>query len=152
MVSNIDDPSDVWPLPKFYFLIESDSLGEIAFQEVSGLDTEEDVIAYRHNDNDQFSSVRMPGIAKSSTVTLKKGVFANDNAFWGWFEQIKMNEIKRETVTIKLLDETGAPAMVWTLSNAWPTKVTGTDLKAEGNEVAVETLELAYEGLAIENA
>ncbi len=152
MVSNIDDPSDVWPLPKFYFLIESDSLGEIAFQEVSGLDTEEDVIAYRHNDNDQFSSVRMSGIAKSSTVTLKKGVFANDNAFWGWFEQIKMNEIKRETVTIKLLDETGAPAMVWTLSNAWPTKVTGTDLKAEGNEVAVETLELAYEGLAIENA
>lgn len=151
MVSNIDDLSDLWPLPKFYFLVESDSLGEIAFQEVSGLDPE-DVIEFRQDDNERFSTVRMPGIARINNVTLKKGVFTRENAFFSWFEQIQMDLIKRETVTIKLLDETGAPAMVWTLSNAWPTKVTGTDLKAEGNEVVVETIELAYEGMAIENA
>jgi phage tail-like protein len=42
--------------------------------------------------------------------------------------------------------------MVWTLTNAWPTKITGTDMKADGNEVAVETIELAHEGLVIANA
>ncbi len=63
-----------------------------------------------------------------------------------------MNTIKRETVVIKLLDETGAPTMTWTLTNAWPTKITGTDLKSEANEVAVETLELAHEGLTIANS
>ncbi len=152
MISNIDDPSDLWPLPKFYFLVESDSLGEIAFQEVSGLDTEEDVIEYRHQDSEQFTSVRMPGFARRNNITLKKGVFANDNAFWGWFEQIKMNVIIRESVSIKLLDESGESTMVWTLNNAWPTKVTGTDLKAEGNEIGVETIEFAYEGLTLENA
>ena len=63
-----------------------------------------------------------------------------------------MNTIKRETVVIKLLDESGSPTMTWTLTNAWPTKITGTDLKSEANEVAVETLELAHEGLTIANS
>lgn len=83
---------------------------------------------------------------------MKKGVFKSDQKFWDWFNQIKLNTTKRETLTISLLDETGAPTMVWTLANAWPIKITGTDLKAEGNEVAVETIEIAYEGLTIHNA
>jgi phage tail-like protein len=82
---------------------------------------------------------------------LKKGVFVNDNNFWKWFEDIKMNNIKRETVTIQLLDERGNPTMTWTLSNAWPTKITATDMRADANEVAVETLELIHEGLTIQN-
>jgi phage tail-like protein len=94
----------------------------------------------------------MPGIKKYGNVTLKKGVFKSDNKFWDWFNQIKMNTIKRVPVTISLLDEAGKPTMVWTLTNAWPTKITGTDLKAEGNEVAVETIEIAHEGLTIANS
>lgn len=62
-----------------------------------------------------------------------------------------MNTIKRETVTIQLLDEQGSPTMSWTLTNAWPTKVTGTDLKSGTNEVAIESMELAHEGLTIAN-
>lgn len=60
-----------------------------------------------------------------------------------------MNTIKRTTVVIKLFDESGTPTMTWTLNNAWPTKITGTDLKSDGNEAAIETLELAYETLTI---
>lgn len=62
-----------------------------------------------------------------------------------------MNLIERKPVTISLLNEKGDPTMVWTLANAWPTKVTGVDLKSDGNEAAVETLVLAHEGLKIEN-
>jgi phage tail-like protein len=60
-----------------------------------------------------------------------------------------MNTIARSTVVINLLDESGSPKIVWTLNNAFPTKVTGTDLKSQGNEVAVETVEIAYETLTI---
>jgi len=63
-----------------------------------------------------------------------------------------MNTIKRVAITISLLDEAGAATMVWTLANAWPTKITGTDLKADSGEVAVETLEVAHEGLTITNS
>jgi phage tail-like protein len=84
-------------------------------------------------------------------VTLKKGIFVNDNRFWKWFQGIKLNTIKRQSVVISLLDESGKPTMVWKLANAFPTKITGTDMKSDGNEVAIETLELAHEKLTIEN-
>ena len=141
----------VWPLPKFYFQVKWDS-EVMSFQEVSGLDIEAQPIEYRHGDSPEFSTISMPGIKKSSNVTMKKGVFKSDNKFWDWFKQIKMNTVKRVPVTISLLDEAGAPTMVWTLANAWPTKITGTDLKADGNEVAIETIEIAHEGITIDNA
>ncbi len=143
--------STEWPLPKFYFQVEWD--GEVmAFQEVSGLDVESQPIEYRRGDSPVFSVIKMPGIKKSGNVTMKKGVFKSDNDFWDWFNQIKMNTIKRLPVTISLLDEAGAPTMVWTLANAWPAKITGTDLNADGNEVAIESIEIAHEGLTIANA
>jgi phage tail-like protein len=141
---------NVWPLPKYYFQVKWDSK-EMKFQEVSGLDVEAQPIEYRHGDSKEFSTIKMPGIKKSSNVTMKKGIFKSDNKFWDWFNQIKMNTIKRIPVTISLLDEEGKPTMVWTLANAWPTKITGTDMKSDGNEVAVESIEIAHEGIKIEN-
>ena len=141
----------VWPLPKFHFQVKWDSQ-VMSFQEVSGLDIQSEEIKYRHGDSPQFSVIKMPGMVKVGNVTMKKGVFKSDNKFWDWFNEIKMNTIKRVPVTISLLDEAGAPTMVWTLANAWPTKITGTDLKSEGNEVAIETIEIVHEGLTIANS
>lgn len=143
--------TSIWPLPKFHFQVEWDS-EQVSFQEVSGLDIESQIIEYRHGDSPQFSTIKMPGIQKSGNVTMKKGVFKSDNKFWDWFNEIKMNTIKRKTVTIKLLDEAGSPTMTWTLANAWPTKITGTDMKSDGNEVAVESIEIAHEGITIANS
>ncbi|AON54739.1 MULTISPECIES: phage tail protein [Herbaspirillum] len=141
----------LWPLPKFYFQVKWDSQ-VMSFQEVSGLDVQSEEIKYRHGDSPEFSVIKMPGMKKVGNVTMKKGIFKGDNKFWDWFSQIKMNTIKRVPVTISLLDEAGKPTMVWTLANAWPTKITGTDLKAEGNEVAIETIEIVHEGLTIANS
>ena len=143
--------TSVWPLPKFYFQVKWDA-EVMSFQEVSGLDVEAEPIPYRHGDSPEFSTIKMPGIKKSGNVTMKKGVFKSDNKFWDWFNQIKMNTIKRVPVTISLLDEAGAPTMVWTLANAWPTKIQATDLKSDGNEVAVESIEIVHEGITIANA
>ena len=142
--------AEVWPLPKFYFQVKWDT-EEMSFQEVSGLDIEAQPIEYRLGNSPEFSTVKMPGLKKSGNVTMKKGVYSGDNKFWDWFNQIKMNTIARVPVTISLLDESGDPTMVWTLANARPTKITGTDLKSDGNEVAIETIEIAHEGLTIEN-
>ena len=142
--------ANVWPMPKFHFQVKWDS-EVMSFQEVSGLDVESQPIEYRAGDSKTFSVVKMPGIKKYGNVTMKKGVFKSDNKFWDWFNQIKMNTIKRVPVTISLLDEEGNPTMVWTLTNAWPSKITGTDLKSDGNEVAVESIEVVHEGLEIAN-
>ncbi len=142
----------IWPMPKFMFEVDlgTDMKG-IAFQEVSGLDVENQIIEYRKTNSPLFSSVEMPGIVKYGNVTMKRGVFVNDNTFWNWHKEIGMNTIKRRTVLIKLLDEAGDVTMQWELHNAWPTKITSTDLKSDGNEVAVDTIEIAYEQITITN-
>lgn len=136
-----------WPIPKFYFMVDWGNTVNIPFQEVSGLDFEGETLEYRHGNSPVFSHINMPGIAKSSNITMKKGVFANDKQFWDLYNNIKMNTIKRQKVVIRLLDQNGIPTMTWTLNNAWPTKISSTDLKSNGNEVAVESIELAHEGL-----
>lgn len=140
----------VWPIPKFYFQMTWDDAAA-TFQEVSGLDVESEPLEYRAGDNPVFSKVKMPGLAKTGNVTLKKGVFTRDNVFFNWFTEIKMNTIRRKPVTISLLDEGGKPTIVWKLQNAFPIKITGTDLETDGDEVAVESVEIAHEGLVIEN-
>lgn len=142
--------ANVWPLPKFYFKVEWDK-NEMSFQEVSGLDVQSEEIKYRHGNSPVFSVIKMPGMKKYGNITMKKGVFKGDNKFWDWLNQIKLNTIKRVPVTISLLDEAGKATMVWTLNNAWPTKISSTDLKSEGNEVAIESIEIVHEGLTIAN-
>lgn len=138
----------LWPQVKFSFLVKWDNT-EMVFQEVTGLSSETQVIEYRGGNSKVFSPVKMPGIQKFGNVTLKKGIFKGDKALWDKFNAIKMNTVKTSTITVSLLDETNAVVMTWTLTNAFPSKITGTDLKADGNEVAVETIELAHEGLTV---
>jgi phage tail-like protein len=137
-----------WPLPKFYFSVTGIP-GNPVFQEVSGLESEAQVIEYRAGNSAIFSTIKMPGLKKVGNVTMKKGIFVTDSKLWTWFSSIAMNTIARSTVVVNLLDETGAPRMIWTLNNAFPTKLTGTDMKSDGNEVAVESIEIAYETLKV---
>jgi len=139
-----------WPMPKFRFEVDlGTELKGVAFQEVTGMDVEAQIIEYRQSNSPLFSTEKMPGISKYGNVTMKRGVFVNDNSFWNWHAEIKMNTVKRRTILIKLLDELGKVAMQWSLSNAWPTKITSTDLKSDGNEVAIDTIEIAHEKLTI---
>lgn len=140
----------VWPLPKFFFNVQIGG-EDMPFQEVSGLDIETEVIEYRAGNSKVFSKIKMPGMIKTSNLTLKKGIFAKDNKLFDWFKQINLNTIERKDMVISLLDQEANPTMVWEIKGAFPTKVSGTDLKAEGNEVAVETIEIAYEALTVSN-
>ena len=152
MADNGSVQGATWPMPKFRFEVDlGPELRGVAFQEVSGMDVESQVIEYRKSNSPLFSTEKMPGVVKYGNVTMKRGIFVNDNTFWDWHTQIKMNLIKRRTILIKLLDEVGNITMQWQLDNAWPTKITSTDLKSEGNEVAVDTLEIAHEQLTITN-
>ena len=144
--------NNVWPMPKFYFAVDLGFHDSIAhFQEVSGLETETQSIECRHSNSKLFSTIKMPGIAKYGNITLKRGVFTKDNNFFKWYEAIKMNTIKRETVTIQLLDEKGKATMTWILTNAWPTKITGVDLNSDASEMVVDSIEIAHEKLTIKN-
>ncbi|WP_299677240.1 phage tail protein [uncultured Dokdonia sp.] len=139
-----------YPLSKFHFSVDWGGTN-IGFQEVSGLDVEVEPIEYRQGASPDFTKIKMPGMKKFSNITLKRGSFKGDNEYFDWFNSIQLNTVERRTITISLLDETGAPAITWKVNKAFPMKIQSTDLKAEGNEVAVESIEICHEGLVIEN-
>lgn len=140
--------SATYALVKFAFQVKWDS-AEFLFSEVTGLTAEAQVIEYRAGSSKANSVVKMPGLLKYGNVTLKKGMFKGDNAMWEKFKSLKMNTYKRATILISLLDEENKVAMSWTLTNAFPVKLTVTDMKSDANEIALESIELAHEGLDI---
>jgi phage tail-like protein len=146
-----------YPLPKFHFQVEWGGT-KIGFTEVSGLEVETELIEYRHGASKEYSKTKQPGMTKYSNITLKRGTFQSDNEFYDWWkENVFFQEGNstgskyRRDITISMLNEEHEPIVVWKIKNAWALKVQSTDLKADGNEIAVETIELAHEGLTIQN-
>ena len=139
-----------YPLPKFHFQVEWGG-ASIGFTEVSGLDVQTDPIEYRDGASPEYVKTKMPGMQKFSNITLKRGTFKGDNDFYNWWNTVALNTIERRNVTISLLNENHEPVVIWKVKNAWPIKVQSTDLKADGNEVAIESIELVHEGLVIQN-
>jgi len=139
-----------YPLPKFHFQVEWGGT-KIGFSEITGLDVETEVIEYRDGASREYNKLKMPGMTKFSNITLKRGVFPADNEYFKWWNTVKLNTIQRRDLTISLLNEKHEPVMVWKVKNAWPVKIQSTDLKADGNETAIESIELAHEGLTIQN-
>jgi phage tail-like protein len=139
-----------YPLPKFHFRVEWGG-SNIGFTEVSGLNIETKIIEYRDGISPVYSKLKMPGMMEFSNITLKRGTFKGDNEFYNWLNTVQLNTIERRDITISLLNENHEPSVVWKVRSAFPVKVQSTDLKGDGNEVAIETLELAHEGLTMEH-
>ena len=141
----------LYPLPVFHFSV--DFGGEkLGFTEVAGLTQENQAIEYRSGDFPEYSSIKMPGLRKFNNITLKRGIMKSDNKFFAWLNTgMKLSQVDRKDLTISLLNEKHEPVMSWKVSRAFPVKVEGPQLKAMGNEVAIESIEIAHEGLVVEN-
>ena len=136
------------PYRVFNFWLEIDGINRAGFRECSGLDSTQDPIEYREG-NETLTVRKLPGLVKYSNISLKWGI-TDDAELWDWRKKAmdKGNDKElRKNVSIILADDTGEEKVRWNLSNAWPTKWTGPSLNATGNEVAIETLEIAHEGV-----
>jgi len=139
-----------YPLPVFHFVVEWGG-ARVGFSEVAGLTQENQAIEYRDGSFREYSSIKMPGLRKFNNITLKRGIVKSDNDFFKWLSTVKLNTVERRDLVISLLNEEHQPVMVWKVQNAFPVKVEGPQLKASGNEVAIESIEIAHEGLEIQN-
>lgn len=139
-----------YPIPKFHFQVEWGGT-RLGFTEVSGLTVEADMIEYREGNMPEYHKINMPGLHKLSKITMKRGTFKGDNDFYNWWNTIALNTVTRRDLTISLLNEKHEPVVVWKVKEAWATKVQSSDLKSDGNEVAIETIEIAHGGLTIQN-
>jgi phage tail-like protein len=136
------------PFRSFNFAVEIDGLARAGFRECSGLDASQDPIEYREG-TEGLTTRKLPGLNKYSNITLKWGM-TDDTELWDWRKKAMTGKVERKNGSIVLLDDTGAEKMRWNFREAWPTKWTGPSFNATGNEVAIETLEIAHEGLELQ--
>jgi phage tail-like protein len=133
------------PYRSFRFRVEIDGLTVAGFREASGLDTTTDVIEYREG-SEPATIRKLPGLTKFSNITLKRGV-TDDDQLVKWRQQVVDGTIVRKSGSIVVMDQDGSEKLRWNFQEGWPTKWTGPSFNATGNEVAIETLEIAHEGL-----
>ena len=134
-----------YPYANFRYMVEIDGLEAGGFSEVSGFDASIDVIEYREGDMVDTPS-KMPGLKKYGNITLTQGV-TDSTVMYDWIMLGVEGEVERKTLTITLLDATGAATASWQVINAWPTRYQAPDFNASASEVAIETLEIAHEGM-----
>lgn len=133
------------PYLNFNFLVEIDGISRAAFQEASGFDSTIDVVEHREG-GENTTPRKLPGMTKYSNIVLKRGI-TDDVELYQWHRQTVQGNVQRRNGSIVLLDRQGVEQARWNFVNAWPTKWDGPDFNAEGNDVAIETFELAHEGL-----
>ena len=140
--------SDNSPITNFQFTVNFG--GETTtFQEVILPESEIEVIEYRDG-SDVLSNVRkIPGRTKYTNLILKRGLIKSSELY-DWFKQAKQGTLERRDITVNILNEEKEPFATWKLKNCWPTKYSGSTLKAKGNEVVIETLEIATEDVDLE--
>ena len=133
------------PYGKFRYKVEIDGLEAGGFSEAPGFDASIDVIEYREGDMVQ-TPLKLPGLKKYGNITLKQGV-ADSMVMYEWMIAGVEGEVERKTITITILDETETATASWQVINAWPAKYTAPDFNATSSEVAIESLEIAHEGM-----
>jgi len=137
------------PVPVYHFSVDWSGT-RMGFTRVKGLEARTDPIEYREGSFASDDVVSIPGLKLNDNVVLSRGVIPSDNDFFDWYATVRSGTAERRDVTISLLDGEHTPVMVWKLKNAWPVSVEGPVLDAMQSEIAIESLEIAHEGIAIE--
>jgi phage tail-like protein len=134
------------PFRNFNFLVEIDGITQANFIECSGLDTTTEVIETREGGNNT-TVTKLPGKTTYTDITLKWGMTASA-VLWQWRQDIMDGVVTRRNGSIVVYDLANKNEVArWNFFNAWPSKWDGPALNAKGNDIAIETLVLAHEGI-----
>jgi phage tail-like protein len=137
------------PYANFNFVVAVDGLDEIGFAEVELPAAEIETIEYREGSDRTSAARKLPGRVRYGNLVLRRGV-SGRLELWQWFDAVRNGQPDRRNVTVTLLDEARNPVQQWRFREAWPVKYDPSDLQGKGNDVAIEMLELAVEGIEIE--
>jgi phage tail-like protein len=140
-------PSPDDPYTGFNFRVEIEGISRAAFSEVGGLESETAVIEYRVG-GERNTVRKLPGLTKYANIVLRRGI-TQDAELWNWQKNIIEGKADRRNGSIILLDDEGNAVVRWNFVRGWICKWEGPDLNASANEVAIETIAIAHEGLEL---
>ncbi len=142
------------PIPGFRYAVEIGGIAAGWFTRCTGLSVERSVRTYEEGGLNAYVH-QLPGRITRTHITLEHGIAGP--ALWQWFagEQDKglhESRVAYRDVTIILYNADLAEAQRWHLPQALPVRWTGPTIRADGREVAIETLELAQSDGGLDGA
>lgn len=138
------------PFGGYNFAVEMDGITRMGFKQCSGLDSASDVTKYREGTDPTLAQRQIPGLLTFSHISLQRGV-TDDHALWDWRNEVASGAPPtRRTISIILRDPAGNERIRWNVKNSWPVKWTGPTFDATSDAIAIETLELAHEGVEVQ--
>jgi phage tail-like protein len=142
------------PYGRFNFLVDlgtgSTDGPDAGFQECSAISSQVAVAEYRNGNDRENSPRKVTGVARVADVTLRRGIIGSRTLF-EWFAEVRDGGQAERTVTVTLLNEDHSEqVMTWRLLRACPVRYSAGPLDAQGGDVAIEELTLAYERLELE--
>ena len=117
------------------------------FSECGGLEMSMDIEEYREGGNNG-TVLKFPTRIKWANLRLKRGVALSDD-LWLWHYGFAQGQVQRRDGIVTLQDEEQVPVKIWSFRRGLPVKWTGPALNATQNQVAIEELEIAHEGLRL---
>ena len=135
------------PYQNFRFRLEIDGIQQAGFREVTLPDSTQDVIEYREGD-DTPTPRKLSGLVKYGNISLKWGMTTSLEVY-EWRKAIEGTGAKdnRKNIAVILVDEKGEDKGRWQFTRAWPMKYDAPDFNATGNDIAIESLDIAHEGM-----
>ncbi len=136
------------PLLGHNFAVELDGITGTGFKECSGLDRAQTAIDYREGTDATLAKRKIPGLVNWTNITLKRGI-TSDRNLWDWQSKAASGKVDRRPISIIMLSESGEELMRWNVRAAWPIKWSGPSFDAASDNVAIESLEIAHEGIEV---
>jgi phage tail-like protein len=128
-----------------FFWVQLGQVEIAGFKECSGLKIETEVFEYVEGGLNTYTH-KLPVRTKYGNITLKRGLDEGQDLY-RWYVKAMQGVIQRQNISIIVYDSRGKEVQKWDLQRAFPCKWTGPDLKTDQGAVAVETVEIAHEGL-----
>lgn len=132
-----------------FFYVELSGLTVVAFRELSGIGSENDVIVqHQTNATGKATYVKVPGKLNWNNIVLKKGI-DTDMSLWTWRDTIIKQGVdgQKKDGQIYIVDVQGNQKTTWKITNAWPCSYMIGPLVPDTNEMLLEEIHLAHEGL-----
>jgi len=134
------------PYKGYNFRVEIDGITRAGFRECSGLEVTHDLIEYREGD-EGLTTRKLSGMVRYSNISLRRGI-SDDQDLWVWHNATTTGNIERRNGSVILLNDTGDELARWNFREGWPVRWAGPSFNATSQEVAIESLDIAHEGLS----
>jgi len=155
MALSKEEMKRTYPLPAYNYRVEIGGAA-VGFSKASGLDVSYETASYKESPTEPGKAgpvvMHMPAQRGSAKLTLEKGICMTEGAvgLYDWLNKTQINLTEKKDIFVRLLDETGKAVVSWKVVNAFPTKLTAPSFGADGNDVAIESLELMADAVFIE--